>query len=74
VRVIDIYGLPAAGVQVQLSFVPASAPVVVEDPPPTDADGVTVGYVQSDQAVCVIVEARVGDVVLLEKPTVCFGP
>ncbi|MGC8873774.1 MAG: hypothetical protein ACP5SI_04910, partial [Chloroflexia bacterium] len=74
VQVIDIYGLPAAGVQVQLTFIPASAPVVVESPSPTDANGLTEGYVRSDQAVCVLIEARVGSVTLLEKPTVCFGP
>lgn len=71
----DIYGLPAAGVQAHLVILPAGSPIQVEDPPPTDAYGVAVGYVGCNQAgTCGVVQVQVGDVTLLAQPQVCFNP
>jgi hypothetical protein len=74
IRLIDIYGLPAAGVQAEIVVLPAGQPVTVENPPPTDSEGYATGYVSSSQEVCVTLEIHAAGVVLLEKPVVCFHP
>ena len=74
IRLVDIYGLSVPGAQAHLVIMPDTAPVTVEDPPLTDGNGGADGYVQASEQICVIVEVHVGDVVLLEKPSVCFGP
>ncbi|MBN1484657.1 MAG: hypothetical protein JXA37_08035, partial [Chloroflexia bacterium] len=73
VRVLDIYGLPAAGVQVNLSFQPASPAVSLEPLPPTNDNGEAVTYISATEEVCVTLEAEVNGVVLREKPYICFG-
>lgn len=72
-RLVDTFGLPAAGVQGNIVFLPSSAPVTVEDLPPTDGGGYAVGYVSSSEDVCITVEIHVGGVVLLGKPYFCFS-
>lgn len=71
---IDIYGLPAAGVQAEIVILPAGQPVTVENPPPTDSEGYATGYVSSNQEVCATLEVHAAGVVLLEKPYICFRP
>jgi len=53
---------------------PDGSPVAVQDPPLTDVFGGADGYVESSQQVCVLIEVHVGEVVLMEKPSFCFGP
>lgn len=74
IRLIDIYGLPAAGVQAEIVVLPAGRPVTVENPPPTDSEGYATGYVSSNQEICVTLEVHAAGVVLLEKPYICFHP
>lgn len=73
IRLVDIYGLPAGGVEVELHYIPPTAPVTVEQPPLTDGNGETIGYMESTESICVIVEAHVGEVILMEKPRICFS-
>jgi hypothetical protein len=68
----DTSGLPAAGVQASIVFLPPGEPVAVEPPPPSDANGYAVGYVSSTSQICVTIEVHAGGVVLREKPVVCF--
>jgi hypothetical protein len=74
VRLIDVDGFPAAGVDVSLSALPPGQPAVITDPPPSDVNGETVGFVKSEgDEFCVTVEAQAGGVTLNEKPYICFS-
>jgi hypothetical protein len=72
IRLVDVNGQPAAGVQALTSFLPVTQPAIIEPPPPTDANGYAVAYIASNQAGCVTIEVRAGNVVLEAKPQVCF--
>lgn len=68
----DIDGQPVAGVQTLISALPAAFPAIVDPPPPTDANGYAVGYISATQSGCVTIEVRTANVVLRQKPEICF--
>jgi hypothetical protein len=72
VRLIDTSGFPAAGVQIQVVYLPGTAQVTVEEPPRTDVNGETVFFIEASEEVCVTIEVHAGSLVLFEKPLVCF--